>query len=147
MATESLNDDGSFADDFEMREAIGETGVDEFAQTLGEAIGQQLQAQQAPPPQDVQQAQLQALAAEIAARRPELATEDGVMDAAALAQHVAGEIGRPEIMHDLGFLELMHVAAKGLSSGKGRYEVPITEQIVTGSSDGRRRGSTALPFS
>ena len=36
-------------DSFEFREAIGETGIDEFAQTVGEAIGQHMQAQHAPP--------------------------------------------------------------------------------------------------
>jgi hypothetical protein len=65
MADQNYQDAGfDPADDFELAEAIGGTGVDDFAQTVGQAIAGQMQAQQAPSPEAAQHLELQALAAD-----------------------------------------------------------------------------------
>jgi hypothetical protein len=130
------------ADDFELAEAIGGTGIDDFAQTVGQAIAEQMQTQQAPPPEVAQQLELQALAADIGARHPELATHEGAQTAAGLAQHVAAELGQPHLAGDLRFIEAMHVAAQGAAAGVGRPERTLVDEIFD---TGGHLGSRVLP--
>jgi hypothetical protein len=127
-------------DDFEFREEVGAQGLTpaEFAQSVGAVVREQLAAHQAPP----QESDAETYARGLVERHPDLVKREGAQAAVRLAGHVAQQMGNPDLVNDLAFVEAVHAAAKGARAGVDAP--PLSAELIV--SPGGGRGAGCLPF-
>jgi hypothetical protein len=126
--------------DFDFREEIGAQGLtpEEFAESVGAVVREQIAAQSAPS----QESAAEAYARGLVERHPDLVQQEGAEAAVRLAGHVAHQMGRPDLAGDLEFVEAVHVAAKGARAGVDAP--PLSAALIVNPGGGR--GAGCLPF-